>query len=291
MKSMTGFGRGEAEREGRRFTVEIKTVNHRYFEPSIRLSRQLAALETEVRNLAKQTIVRGKTDIFISYVDHSDQQVNVVVNEGLLKSYVETLRGAAKAYGLADDLSTTALLRLPEVISTEETAENVENLWPILKEALEQALYNLNQMREREGEHLKEDLLQKISVLEGCREELAEKAPLVVESYKERLYARMDELLDRGSLDPGRLEAEVTIFADKCAIDEELTRLESHFKQFRQTMELSEPVGRKLDFLTQELNRETNTIASKANALMISQTALTMKNEIEKIREQIQNIE
>ena len=291
MKSMTGFGRGEAEKDGRRFTVEIKTVNHRYFEPSVRISRQLAALENEVRTLVKQTIVRGKTDIFISYTDLSDKQVNVVIKKGLLKSYVDALKEAARENDLRDDLSNSDILRLPEVLTTEEKTEDAEELWPLLKEAVEEALEHLNAMREKEGSHLKEDLLQKISALEACRAELVEKAPLVVEAYKERLHARLDELIERGSLDPGRLEAEVTLFADKCAIDEELTRLDSHFHQFRQIVEMNEPVGRKLDFLTQELNRETNTIASKANALMISKTALTMKNEIEKIREQIQNIE
>ena len=291
MKSMTGFGRGEAERDGYRFTVEIKTVNHRYFEPSIRLSRQLAALEANVRNLLKETIVRGKTDVYISFVEHSDQQGMVSINEPLLESYVTRLREAAAKLDLRDTLCAGDILRFPDVLSQEDNNEDADTLWPILKEALDQALEHLNAMRVKEGEHLKADLLEKISTLETCHTELVSQAPLVVEAYKEKLHARMDELIDKGTLDPGRLEAEVTVFADKCAIDEELTRLSSHFTQFRQTVELAEPVGRKLDFLTQELNRETNTIASKANALKISRTALDMKNEIEKIREQIQNIE
>ena len=291
MKSMTGFGRGEAERDGYRFTVEIKTVNHRYFEPSIRLSRQLSALEANVRSLLKETIVRGKTDVFISFVDHSDKQGMISINEPLLESYVTRLREAAAKLDLRDTLCAGDILRLPDVLSQEDNNEDADTLWPILKEALDQALEHLNAMRVKEGEHLKSDLLDKISALETCHAELIDQAPLVVEAYKEKLHARMDELIAKGTLDPGRLEAEVTVFADKCAIDEELTRLSSHFTQFRQTVELAEPVGRKLDFLTQELNRETNTIASKANALKISRTALDMKNEIEKIREQIQNIE
>ncbi len=291
MKSMTGFGRGEAEREGYHFTVEIKTVNHRYFEPQVRISRQLAALESEVRSRAKERITRGKTDIFITFVNHSERQETVVINEVLLQSYVDAIRAASERAGLRDNLGAGDIPRLPDVLSTQELPADTDLLWEILKEALDTALDHLNTMREKEGAHLKQDLLEKISVLENCREKLVEKAPLVVEAYKERLHARLDELIEKGTLDPGRLEAEATIFADKCAIDEELTRLESHFKQFRQTLELEEPIGRKLDFLTQELNRETNTIASKANALMISTTALDMKNEIEKIREQIQNIE
>ena len=291
MKSMTGFGRGEAEQDGFLFTVEIKTVNHRYFEPSIRISRQLGALEQLVRSRAKERIVRGKTDIFVSYVNHSKKQETVVVNEVLLKSYVDALRQAAEKLDMRDTLYAGDILRLPDVLTTEEVAQDQDFLWSILEKALDQALDNLNVMREKEGAHLKEDLTEKIGVLESCRQELVKKAPLVVDYYKERLHTRLDELIEKGSLDPGRLEAEATVFADKCAIDEELTRLESHFKQFLQTMELDEAVGRKLDFLTQELNRETNTIASKANALMISRTALAMKNEIEKIREQVQNIE
>ena len=291
MKSMTGFGRGEAEWDGYRFTVEVKTVNHRYFEPSIRLSRQFAALESQVRAKAKETIIRGKTDIYISFVNHSENQGEVVVNEPLLKSYITHLREAAEKLDLRDNLGANDILRLPDVLTTEEVKEDTDALWSVLEEALSQALFNLNQMREKERAHLKEDLLDKIDTLENCRLDLVEKAPLVVEAYKEKLHQRLDELIEKGNLDPGRLEAEVTMFADKCAIDEELTRLDSHFKQFRQTMELAEPIGRQLDFLTQELNRETNTIASKANALMISKKALEMKNEIEKIREQIQNVE
>ncbi len=291
MKSMTGFGRGEAERDGYRFTVEIKTVNHRYFEPSVRLSRQLAALEANVRNRLKETIVRGKTDVFISFVDHSDKQGLVSINEPLLESYVTALREAAARLDLRDTLCAGDILRFPDVLTQEDNNEDAETLWPILEEAMDQALEHLNAMRVKEGEHLKTDLLEKIRTLENCHAKLLEQAPLVVEAYKERLHTRMDELIAKGTLEPGRLEAEVTVFADKCAIDEELTRLSSHFAQFRQTVELAEPVGRKLDFLTQELNRETNTIASKANALGISRTALDMKNEIEKIREQIQNIE
>ena len=291
MKSMTGFGRGEAERDGYRMTVEIKTVNHRYFEPTIRMSRKLGQLEGEVRRVVKDSISRGKTDIYVTYENLSDEQGVVKVNKALLKNYVEALREAGAELEMKDTLSVGDILRFPEVLSTEAAQEDMDLLWSVLEEAIQKALENLNAMREKEGEHLKNDILEKIAELENCRAELVEAAPTVVEHYKEKLHARLDELVERGNLEPGRLEAEVTVFADKCCIDEELTRLDSHFKQYRQTLDLAEPVGRKLDFLTQELNRETNTIASKANALAISKVALRMKNEIEKIREQIQNLE
>lgn len=291
MKSMTGFGRGEAERNGYRMTVEIKTVNHRYFEPTIRMNRKLGPLEAEARRVLKDTISRGKTDMFVTYENLSEEQGHVKVNGPLLKSYVTALREAGASMGLMDSLSVSDILRFPEVITTEAAPEDMELLWSVLEEAIRKALLNLDAMREKEGSHLQSDLLDKIRNLEVCRQDLMEKAPSVVDYYKEKLRMRLSELIERGNLDPGRLEAEATLFADKCCIDEELTRLASHFAQFRQTLELEEPIGRKLDFLTQELNRETNTIASKANALEISKIALRMKNEIEKIREQIQNVE
>lgn len=291
MKSMTGFGRGEAVTDGYHMIVEIKTVNHRYFEPNIRMSRKLAPFEADMRHLLNETISRGKTDVYITYENLSDEQGQVVVNKVLLKNYVDSMREAGAELSLKDSLSVGDILRFPEVLTLQAAQEDEDLLWGVLKEATVGALQNLDAMRTREGGHLKQDLLEKIANLEACRAQLVEAAPTVVAYFKERLHNRLDELVEKGTLDPGRLEAEITAFSDKCCIDEELTRLESHFLQFRQTMEMGEPVGRKLDFLTQELNRETNTIASKANALAISKIALTMKNEIEKIREQIQNIE
>ncbi len=291
MKSMTGFGQGEAEQDGYRVSVEIKTVNHRYFEPSIRMGRRLGALEAEVRGRIKKTVARGKTDVFITCENLSAEQGTVHVNEGLLKSYLEALRDAGRTFGLQDNLTVGDLLRLPEVVTAEEPQDDKDRIRPVLMEALEKALVSLDAMRIREGGHIRDDLLTKIQVLEDCHSQLAAQAPLVVQDYREKLSARLRDLLEKEAVDPGRLETEVAIFADRCAIDEELTRLTSHFAQFRHILANDEPAGRRLDFLTQELNREANTIASKANALAVSQIALTMKNEIEKIREQIQNIE
>ena len=294
MKSMTGYGRGESQREGRIFTVEIKTVNHRYFEPSIRMSRKLAPLEGYLRSVLKERIARGKTDVFVTYENHSEEQGEVWINSARLGEYLTALRREGEKYGLQDDLTLSQVLRMPEVLSAQDLEEDEDLLKSLLTEATEQALSSLDEMREKEGDSLKRDLEEKISALAASREKIAARAPLVVQEYRERLYARIRELLDQETLreaDSSRLEQEITIFSDRCCIDEELTRLNSHFSQFRQIMNQQGPVGRKLDFLTQELNRETNTIASKSNDLEITREALAMKNEIEKIREQIQNLE
>ena len=294
MKSMTGFGRGEKEVQGHVFTVEVKTVNHRYLESSIRLSRKLNALESKVRSVLKEKISRGKTDVFINYANHSQQQGSVWINDVKLAEYLKVLREQAQNYGLEDDLKLSHVLQLPEVMETEENQTNLEELEPILVGALTEALDQLSIMREKEGENLKKDFQEKLSELEALVAQIQERAPLVVQEYKEKLYNRIQEHLDKHKVpefDEGRLEVEITMFADRCCIDEELTRLGSHIRQYRQTLEKKEPIGRQLDFLTQELNRETNTSASKSNDLTITQCALNMKNVIEKIREQIQNIE
>ncbi len=294
MKSMTGFGRGQASAEGRTMTVDIKTVNHRYFEPSIRLPRKLMALESLLRDALKERIVRGKTDVFVNYENHSDEQGEVWLNSARLGEYVKALRLEGERFGLSDDLTLSSVLRIPDVLETGELREDEEALGSLLLEAAGKALDALDAMREKEGEHLKSDILAKIALLEESRARIAERAPFVVSDYRERLNARIEELLSPDtakSLDPTRLAQEVTLFSDKCCIDEELTRLASHFTQFKSILSQKEPAGKKLDFLTQELNRETNTIASKSNDLTITREALAMKNEIEKIREQIQNLE
>ena len=273
-RSMTGFGRGEFALEGKRFTVEIKTVNHRYFEPNIRISRKISSLEPSVRDMLKRWISRGKVDVYINYV--------------------EALRKAGSPLGLADDLSLSHILSFPEVLKAHAVIEDEAYIESLLMQALTEALNNLTAMREKEGGAIRRDLLDKLDAMSQLVEEIKQRAPMVVRNYRDKLRARVEELLDETklpSLDPGRLETEVTLFADRCCIDEELTRLSSHIQQFRQALDLKEASGRKLDFLTQELNREANTIASKSNDLEITRAALGMKNEIEKIREQIQNLE
>lgn len=294
MKSMTGFGRGECEKLGRQFTVEIKTVNHRYLEPNIRMPHQFQALEASIRAIMKERIARGKADVSIRYTNHSDDQGTVWVNETKLSEYVTALRKAAENVGLTDDLALSKVLNLPGVVESEMAEEDLEEIKVILTEALDLAINDLDAMRLREGETLKLDFKSKLDELEEHVVEIEKIAPRVVEGYKTRLYERMDQYLDKAKtqqLDEGRLETEVTLFADRCCIDEELTRLHSHIKQYRQLIEKKEPIGRQLDFLTQELNRESNTIASKSNDLEITRHALAMKNIVEKIREQIKNIE
>jgi uncharacterized protein (TIGR00255 family) len=291
---MTGYGRGECEQDGRLFTVEIKTVNHRYFEPSIRLSRKLAPFEGYLRGILKEKIARGKTDVYVNYENHSEEQGEVWINSARLAEYLTALRREGEKYGLKDDLTLSRVLQMPEVMATQEAQEDEERLKEMLTTATNRALDALNTMREREGENLKADLLEKIDHLAESQQTIAARAPYVVADYKEKLYGRIREYLDpeiRTEADSSRLEQEITLFSDKCCIDEELTRLASHFVQFRQILQQQGPVGRNLDFLTQELNRETNTIASKSNDLEITREALKMKNEIEKIREQIQNLE
>ena len=294
MNSMTGFGRGEAEQNGHSFNVEIKSVNHRYLETNIRIPHALSTLEAEVRKTIKERLTRGKVDVFVSYQNHSDTQGEVWLNRPKLEGYLRELRSAAGDYNLKDDLTLSSILDLPDVLSAEQAQEDPKELVPILVEALEKAIDGLIFMRQEEGKNLQQDFASKLDELEENVEAVAERAPLVVSAYKEKLYGRLEEHLDKAKvpqLDEGRLETEITVFADKCCIDEEITRLRSHISQYRKLIASDGAGGRQLDFLTQELNRETNTIASKSNDLTVTQRALGMKNIVEKIREQVQNIE
>ena len=294
MNSMTGFGRGEAQKDGYSFTVEIKSVNHRYLENSIRIHHSLSVLEADIRRVLKERLSRGKVDVYVSYANHSDTQGQIWLNRPNLEGYLKALREAGDSYGLENDLTLSSVISLPEVLEVDQAAWDPEEMRPILMEALEEALTGLIRMREEEGQNLKRDFEEKLSELSECVEAVAARAPEVVKSYQEKLYQRMQEYVDPTKvpqLDEGRLETEVTIFADRCCIDEEITRLRSHIAQYRKILASKEAAGRKLDFLTQELNRETNTIASKSNDLAVTQAALQMKNIIEKIREQVQNIE
>lgn len=292
MKSMTGFGRGEAELSGRSVTAEVRSVNHRYLETNVRISHALSALEQKVRGQIKEKLSRGKVDVFISYANHSDDQGEVWVNEPRLLQAVEALREAGKKVSLTDDLTLSSLLSLPDLLGTERKAEDTEALWELVQKALSEALSHMVSMREEEGAALQKDFREKLSELEEQVRLCEERGPLLKEEYRNRLKERLETLLEKPSaLDEGRLEMEVTLFADKACIDEELTRLRSHISQFGKLLEQKDPVGRQLDFLTQELNREANTIASKASDLAITQAALAMKNCVEKIREQVQNVE
>ena len=291
IRSMTGYGRGEYLAEDRRFTVEIKSVNHRYNDMSIKLPRSLASLEDRVKKRLMQEIFRGKTDVYINFETFSVEDVAVKLNAGLAVAYAEKLRELENLLGVngADLLSLTA--KFPEVITVEKTQKEEDVIWTALLSALEMALNNFISMRSVEGEHLKQDILQKGKRIQELVEEVETYAPSVVVEYQEKLHHRIKELLAQTEIDEQRLAMEVAIIADKGCIDEELTRLHSHLQQLESILHNGGQVGRKLDFLVQEMNRESNTIASKANDIRIVQATIALKSEIEKIREQIQNLE
>lgn len=291
IKSMTGYGRGEHEAEGRKFSVEIKAVNHRYNDISIRLPRSMNYLEDKIRKTLTKKIMRGKTDVFITFESFSEDDVNIKINEPLAKAYCEKLEYLKLNYGLTGDNTLDLVVKFPDIITVEKVQEDEDTIWNALLPALDDALNSFISMREIEGEALKKDILKKADVIENYVAEIKERAPLVAEDYRQRLTDRLNELLADTSIDEQRILTEVTIFADRACIDEEITRLTSHISQLRSIFAKDEPIGRKLDFLVQEMNREANTIASKSNDIKITQITVELKSEIEKIREQIQNIE
>lgn len=291
IKSMTGYGRGEISQDGREFLVEIKAVNHRYSDIFIKIPRHVGFLEDRVRELVGRTISRGKIDVFVTYYNYSEEARHVTFDEALAKTYICAVESLRDRYGLKDDITVSLISRYPDVLRVEQGKEDEEYLWQLLKTAVENALASLIRMRETEGEGLKNALLERTDYIEGIVGKLTERAPEVPIEYKTKFMARIAELLDQQPMDENRLAMEVAIFADRCSIDEELVRLRSHICQVREALHMDKPVGRKLDFLVQEMNREINTIGSKANDLGITKYVVEIKSEIEKIREQIQNIE
>ncbi|PKM96051.1 MAG: YicC family protein [Firmicutes bacterium HGW-Firmicutes-1] len=291
IKSMTGFGRGEFEKDKRKIIVEMKSVNHRYCEVNVRMPRKLGFLENEVRSYVKQKLSRGKIDVFISYEDNSDKLENIKFNAELAKEYLKYFELISEEFDLENDIKVSHMTRYPDVLVVEEQDDDQEELWSILKGALDNSSDQLIETRSIEGNLLKEDMLKKLDIMFQALNEIKEKAPQIVVAYKEKLESRIKDLLENASVDESRLAQEVAIFADKACIDEEIVRLISHIEHMKNSFATDVPIGRKLDFLTQEMNREANTILSKANAIDISNQALDLKTEIEKIREQIQNIE
>ena len=292
--SMTGFGRGEAVLENRRIIVEIKTINNRYGDVQIRMPRILASLENRVREQVSRRIARGKVDLTVGYDDTSSQSCRVVCNVGLAKAYADALRELSLTAGVPDGLTARVLGQFNDVLHVEPVVVDPDQIWNLLDQALDQALTALCRMRALEGGRLVDDILLHAGAIEDSRLKIAVRAPSVIVEYRQRLMERINELLGEkaGELfDEQRLAGEVALYADKCAIDEELVRLQSHLAQLSATAILTEPTGKKLDFLIQEINREINTIGSKANDLELVDHVLTMKSEMEKIREQIQNLE
>ncbi len=291
IRSMTGFGRGSSEKDGKSYTIEIKSVNHRYFETNIRMPRVLIAFEDKIRKIIGEKVKRGKLDVFVTQGNYDKEDVEAYLNEKLADSYMNCFRILKDKYDLRDDMSVTSIARLPEVVTLRQKEEDISEAFEQIEECLTEALEALLFMREREGKKLLEDVISKCDLIHELVENVKERAPFVVSEYKEKLTQRLAALHKEVEFDENRVAMEVAIFADKAGIDEEIVRLNSHIVQMKETLILDEPIGRKLDFIIQEMNRETNTIASKANDLEILNTVITLKSEIEKIREQVQNIE
>jgi len=291
MWSMTGYGKGSYDEGGVELTCEIKTVNNRYLDVSVKAPRVFAAYEETIRSLVKEKLTRGHADVFISLKDKREKPTALTTDIALASSYVAAAKALKEAFpDLTDDITLSSVLRYPEVLKSEDTQTLDETLIDALKTALGNALDNLNAMRKTEGEKLKADMLSRMSEIEKLVGEVAARAPLVAQSYKDKLFARVKEYLDGAQIEESRLLTEVAVFTDKSNIDEELTRLYSHIEQFRSICEEG-VVGRKLDFLVQEFNREANTTCSKSNDVAVTRLGLALKNEIEKIREQVQNVE
>ena len=291
IRSMTGFGRGDCQEDGKEFQVEIKTVNHRYSDGFIKMPRQIGFLEEKVRDMVGKAVSRGKIDVYITYNNFGDDSKYVMFDEALAKTYISAVEALRDKFSLRDDISVSLISKYPDVLKVEQAEEDEDKLWLMLKAAVENALSSLITMREIEGEGLKTDLLARALYIEKILREISLRAPDVVKEYKLKLETRIKDLLDQQNMDESRLAIEIAIFADRCSIDEEIVRLGSHLSQMREALNIQQPIGRKLDFLIQEMNREINTIGSKANDLAITRNVVEIKSEIEKMREQVQNIE
>lgn len=293
MKSMTGYGRGECTMYERKFTVEIKAVNHRYNDITIKLPRVIMGFEDEIKKAISKKVFRGKLDVYINFESFSQEDVNISVNEPLAKSYSEKLNQLKSDLNLSGEVTIEMVSKFPDVITVDKNIvnENAENeIRECLMKAVEDATDDFVYMRKIEGEALKKNIIEKVAFVDNVLNSIEERAPFVAKEYRDRLVAKIADI-DEIQVDESRLLTEVMLFADRACIDEEITRLHSHISQMYSIINESVPVGRKLDFLVQEMNRETNTIGSKSNDVQITNYVVGIKSEIEKIREQIQNIE
>ena len=291
IKSMTGFGRAEAVSRERKVSVELKSVNHRYLDLNIKMPKRLSYFEGEIRNVMKTYIRRGKVDVFITYEDYTMGGMALKYNAELAKEYLGYLNQMSEELGIENDIRVSTLSRYPDVFTMEEQAPDEEELWNFLEDPLHEACRKFVETRQREGANLKQDLLGKLDGLEAKVDVVEKRSPEVVKAYREKLETKMHELLEDNQIDDSRIAAEVILFSDKICNDEETVRLRSHIHGMRKILDENEGVGRKMDFMAQEMNREANTILSKSNDLTVSNAAIDLKTEIEKIREQIQNIE
>lgn len=291
LRSMTGFGHCEFTDGMRKITVEIKAVNHRYLDLAVKMPKKLNFFESAIRNLLKQYVQRGKVDVYITYEDSTENQVTLKYNKDIAAEYVKYIQEMADAFSLTNDMSAVKLSTFPEVLTMEANTVDEDELWNLLEKAVSGAAEQFVETRSKEGERLREDLLSKLDDMSDYVAQIEERSPIILSEYRQKLTDKVNELLSDTQADENRILTEVTIFADKICTDEETVRLKSHIKGTRDTLLQGGSIGRKLDFIAQEMNREANTILSKANDLTISDIAIDLKTDIEKVREQIQNIE
>ena len=291
IKSMTGFGRSEIVKGNRKISVEIKSVNHRYLEAGIKMPKKLNVFESRMRDLLKKYATRGKIDIFINYEDDSESQVNLKFNQNIADEYMAIFNNMSEKYNLKNDMTVGGLARFPEVITMDEVQEDEEELWHFIEEAMKAALEQFVNTRILEGENLKKDLLGKLDHMEELVAFVEKRSPEIMKEYRSKLESKVKELLGDTTIDESRIATEVIIYADKICVDEETVRLRSHIEHARKCLNEDGGIGRKMDFIAQEMNREANTTLSKANDIEISNAAIDLKTEIEKVREQIQNSE
>lgn len=291
IKSMTGFGRCEVSEGDRKITVEMKSVNHRYLDVSMKMPKKLNFFESAIRTVLKEYIQRGKVDVYITYEDFSENKAALTYNSKIAAQYMEYFHQMEEQFGLKNDVQVSVLSRCPEVLVMEEQQEDEEEIWHLLEQAVRGACEKFVEARIREGEALKTDLILKLDEMLKVVAFIEERSPQILAEYRQKLEAKVRELFADAQIDESRLATEVTIFADKICVDEEIVRLKSHVEATKAALESGGSIGRKLDFIAQEMNREANTTLSKANDLEISSRAIDLKTEIEKVREQIQNIE
>ena len=291
MKSMTGFGRSKLEENSREYIVEIKSVNHKYSDISIKMPRSISCFEENVKKIVSKNISRGKVDVFITFNNYSDEGKDVVINKELAKNYINQLRELAIDTGINQDIKITEITKMPDVLQLKIQDDESDVIGQELEKCVTQAVENFVNMREVEGERIKQDLSVRIDIVENLVNTIFSHTTGLIEDYVVKLRERIKEILATDIVDEARLAQEIVIYADKCSIEEELTRLRSHIMQFRNMLESKDSIGKKLDFLVQEMNRETNTIASKSVKLEITNLAIDIKTAMEDIREQIQNIE
>ncbi|MCM1467718.1 MAG: YicC family protein [Alistipes sp.] len=293
INSMTGFGRGEAQGPNYKVTVEMKSVNHRYIDVSLKMPRKLNAYEAHLKSVLKKYICRGKVDVYINFENISESDVNIRYNADVAAKYLSVLREMSGQFGLEDDIRVSTLSRYPEVLMTEEAEPEEDELFRVAEEAFVKACEQINEARRAEGERLRDDLTEKLDAMSTMLDHITAHSEDILKDYRNKLLEKVKEVLGDVTIDEGRIATEVVIYADKICVDEEMVRLKSHIQSMKDALSAGsgEGIGRKLDFIAQEMNREANTTLSKANNLEISQTAIDLKTEIEKVREQIQNIE